>query len=114
MNPGCEYSDSRLGGGVAARSAPVELLRWAAGLGAITAEALAMRLDLGVGSARGRLQAAQEKRLLVRHRPLAGQPALYAVTRAGLRAAGIEGIDPCKVSASGALHLIECARAAAA
>jgi hypothetical protein len=45
---------------------------------------------------------------------LRGRPALYAVTRAGLRKADVHGVDPCKVSASNALHLIECARAAAA
>ena len=61
-----------------------------------------------------RLLAAERERLLERHRPLTGRPALYTATRAGLRAAGVRGLDPCRVSASNALHLIECARVAAA
>jgi hypothetical protein len=39
---------------------------------------------------------------------------LYTVTRAGLCAAGASALDPCRVSASNALHLIECAHVAAA
>jgi hypothetical protein len=79
----------------------VALIRWAAGLGAVTAEAVAEHLGVSVASARGRLAAAEGERLLQRHRPLTDRPALYTVTRAGLRA-------------SNALHLIECARVAAA
>ncbi len=90
------------------------LIRWAAGLGAVTAEAVAEHLGVSVASARGRLGAAEGERQLERHRPLTGRPALYTVTRAGLRAAGVRGLDPCRVSASNALHLIECARVAAA
>ncbi|HXB64120.1 MAG TPA: helix-turn-helix domain-containing protein [Solirubrobacteraceae bacterium] len=89
------------------------LLRWTAGLGAVTADALAAHLGVSVASARGRLRTAVAKGLVRRCSPLADQPALYGVTRAGLRAAGVEGVDPCTVSASGALHLIECARVAA-
>jgi hypothetical protein len=92
----------------------VALIRWVAGLGAVTAESLAEHLGVSVASARGRLGAAEGERLLERHRPLMGRPALYTVTRAGLRKAGVRGLDPCKVSASNALHLIECARVAAA
>ncbi len=92
----------------------VALIRWAAGLGAVTAEAVAERLGVSVASARGRLGTAESERLLERHRPLTGRPALYTLTRAGLRAAGVRGLDPCRVSASNALHLIECARVAAA
>ena len=51
---------------------------------------------------------------LSRKRPLAGQPALYTATRAGLRVADLQGLDPCRVSASNANHLIVCARVAAA
>jgi hypothetical protein len=90
------------------------LLRWVAGLGAVTAEALAVRAQIGVPSARGRLRAAAAQQLLARHRPLADAPALYTATSAGLRTAGIQGVKPCTVSAAGALHLIECARVAAA
>jgi hypothetical protein len=90
------------------------LVRWAAGLGAVTAESLADRLGVGVPSARGRLRAAAGAKLLRRHRPLTDAPALYTATRAGMRKAGVAGLDPCGVTAANASHLIECARAAAA
>jgi hypothetical protein len=92
----------------------VAIMQWTARLGAVTDEALADRLDTTVASARGRLLAAERAGLLSRKRPLAGQPALYTVTRAGLRVSGLRGLDPCRVSNSNAQHLIECARAAAA
>jgi hypothetical protein len=92
----------------------IAIVRWAAGLGAVTAEALAAHLGVGVASARARLGAAERARLFTRCGPLTGRPALYTVTRAGLRKANVHGLDPCRVSASNALHLIECARAAAA
>jgi hypothetical protein len=92
----------------------IAIVRWAAGMGAVTAEALAEHLGVSAASARGRLQAAEGERLLKRCCPLTGHPALYTVTRTGLRKADVRGLDPCKVSASNALHLIECARAAAA
>ena len=92
----------------------VGVLQWTARVGAVTAEALAHRQGISVASARARLRAAEGARLLVRSRPLAGQPALYTVTRAGLRASGLHGLDRCRVSASNAQHAIACARAAAA
>ena len=92
----------------------IAIVRWAAGMGAVTAEAVAVHLDVSLASARGRLRAAEGERLLKRCRPLTGHPALYTVTRAGLRKADVRGLDPCTVSASNALHLIECARVAAA
>lgn len=90
------------------------MVRWAAGMGAVTAEAMAVHLGVSPASARGRLRAAEGEQLLRRCRPLTGHPALYTVTRAGLRRAEARGIEPCTVSASNALHLIECARVAAA
>ncbi len=92
----------------------IALVRWAAGMGAVTAEAVAVHLGVSLASARGRLGAAEGERLLKRCRPLTNHPALYAVTRAGLCTADVRGLDPCRVSASNALHLIECARVAAA
>ncbi len=91
----------------------IAIVRWAAGMGAVTAEAMAEHLGVSPASARGRLRAAEGERLLKRCRPLTGRPALYTVTRVGLRKAGVRGLDPCRVSASNALHLIECARVAA-
>jgi hypothetical protein len=90
------------------------IMQWAARMGAITDEALADRLDVTANSARGRLQVLQKAGWLSRKRPLADQPALYTATRAGLRVAGLQGLDPCRVSASNAHHLIVCAWVAAA
>jgi hypothetical protein len=92
----------------------VAIMQWTARLGAITPEALADRQGVTVASARGRLQALATAGWLSRKRPLAEQPALYTVTRSGLRIANLRGLDPCRVSASNAHHLIVCARVAAA
>jgi hypothetical protein len=92
----------------------IEIARWAASLGAITAEALALRTETTVASARARLAGARRRGLLSRDCPLAGRPALFAVTRAGLRACGSRGIKPSEVKASNANHLIACAVVAAA
>ena len=83
-------------------TARTALVSWAAGLGAVTAEALALRLQVSVPSARARLLAAERAGLLARHRPLVDRPALYTVTRAGLRAVAARGLEPGRVSAAGA------------
>lgn len=88
-------------------------VEWTARMGAVTAEALAERMGTTVGVARARLLAAARKRLVLYRRPLTGQPALYTVTAAGARTCGVQGLDPCRVTASNARHLIECARVAA-
>jgi hypothetical protein len=98
----------------ASRPDRAAIVRWVAGMGAVTAEAVAVHLGVSAASARGRLRAAEGERLLKRCRPLTGHPALYTVTRAGLQKAETRGLDLCTVSASNALHLIECARVAAA
>ncbi len=92
----------------------VAILRWTARMGAVTAEALATSQGLSVASARARLHTAVRAGLLVRQRPLLGPPALYTATRAGLRACGEHGLDPCRITASNALHAIACAEVAAA
>ena len=92
----------------------VAIMQWTARIGAVTAEALADRLDVNVPSARGQLQALARAGWVSRKHPLAGRPALYTATRAGLRASGLRGLDPCRVSASNANHLIVCATVAAA
>ena len=86
----------------------LRLIRWTARIGAVTAEALAEREQWTLASARARLLGAERVGLLSRHRPLIGQPALYTVTRAGLRAAGLRGLDPMSVSAANARHAIVC------
>jgi hypothetical protein len=90
----------------------LDLLRWTSSLGAITAEALSVRDGISLGSARGRLSAACRRGLVARTRPLSGRPALFGLTAAGARAAGLAGASSCRVSPSNANHLIECALAA--
>jgi Helix-turn-helix domain len=92
----------------------VTILQWTARIGAVTAEALADREGVSGASARARLGALERAGWLSRTRPLARQPALYTVTRAGMRGCGLRGLDPCRVSVSSALHLIACAAVAAA
>lgn len=92
----------------------VELLRWTAGMGAVTGESLALRRRVSVASAQAMLTAAARAKQLVRHRPLADRPALYTITRLGLRAAMLDGVEPCRVSAASAQHMIACAHVAAA
>jgi hypothetical protein len=91
----------------------IQILRWIASLGAITAEALARRTEVSVYSARAKLLAAKRRKLLTRERPLMGQPSLFALTRAGLRACEASGIGTCAVTAKNANHLIKCAATAA-
>jgi hypothetical protein len=91
----------------------VALLRWTARMGAVTAEALAYSQSTTVASARGRLQAAERAGLLLRRRPLAERPALYTLTRAGVHTSGLRGLDPCRVSAANAQHMIVCVAVAA-
>jgi hypothetical protein len=90
------------------------ILRWTVRLGAVTAEALAQRESRTLASARARLSAAERAGLLSRRRVLAQAPALYTVTRAGLRASGLRGFEPCRVSVANAPHAIACAGVAAA
>lgn len=89
------------------------VLHWVASIGAVTAEALAEIQRCGIASARAQLAAAERARLLRGRRPLAAVAPLYTITRTGLRACGLRGLEPCRVSAANALHLSTCARAAA-
>jgi hypothetical protein len=89
------------------------LVSWTAGLGAVTAEALAHRHEISLPAARGRLQAAVRVDLLSMARPLRGRPALYAVTPRGIAAASLRGLDPCRIAPGNAAHLTACAAVAA-
>jgi hypothetical protein len=88
-------------------------LRWAAGLGVVTAEALASREGSTVASARARLQAAERRGQMRRSRPLTAQPSLYTVTRAGMQDCGLRGLDPPRVTPANAAHAVACAAVAA-
>jgi hypothetical protein len=92
----------------------LDIIRWTASLGVATADALALRLGISLASARGRLSVLRRRGLLLSERLLVQAPALYTVTRSGLRAADVRGIGPAKVSAGGANHLAVCAMVAAA
>jgi hypothetical protein len=91
----------------------LELVRWTVRLGIVTADALAQHGGWTLASARARLLAAERAGLLNGRPVLVGAPALYTVTRAGLRASGLRGFEPCRVSVAGAPHAIACAWAAA-
>jgi hypothetical protein len=90
------------------------ILHWTVRLGAVTAEALAQHEGRTLASARARLLAGERTGLLARRRPLTGAPALYTATRAGLRASGLRGFEPCRVSVANAPHAVACAAVAAA
>lgn len=90
------------------------LIQWTARMGAVTAEALAVSQNTTHASAHARLRAAARVGLLTRQRPLTQRPALYVLSRAGMNACGLRGLDRCRVSAVNAAHLIACAAIAAA
>ncbi len=92
----------------------IEILRWTARFGVVTAEALAQHGGWTLASARGRLSAVERAGLLRSRRILAGASPLYTVTRTGLRASGLRGLEPARVSVSAAPHAIVCAQVAAA
>lgn len=89
------------------------MLRWAVRMGAITAESLARREGVTLASSRAKLSHARREGLILAQRPLTDWPTLYTATAAGVRASGVTGLDPCRVSASGAQHMIVCAQVAA-
>jgi hypothetical protein len=93
--------------------ARVALTRWTARMGVVTADSLARLEACSIVSARARLDAAVRVGLLACSRPLTGRPALYTVTRHGLRVSEMAGIDPSRVSPANAAHAIECAAVAA-
>jgi len=91
----------------------LDATRWAAELGAVTAEALAVRSRVSVASAGAVLRAGQRAGLLTRSQPLHRRPALFTATARGLRAVDATGLGPGRVSASNAGHLIAVATVAA-
>src|SRR2546421_7273339 len=95
-------------------AAQASLLFWISDVGAVTAEALAALRQTTIGSARAQLAAAARAGLLARTRPLAGEPAIYTLGRAGMRSCGLPGSEAVRVSHANAGHLIACARVAAA
>ncbi|HEX3873732.1 MAG TPA: hypothetical protein VHW26_06280 [Solirubrobacteraceae bacterium] len=88
------------------------ILDWIGRIGAACAADVATRFDLPPASARARLQAAGRAGTIQSVRLLHGQPALYVATPAGLRAAGLSELRPCRVSPGGFAHLLEVAHTA--
>jgi hypothetical protein len=95
-------------------SEQLDIVRWTASLGAVTAEALALRLGASTASARGRLGVLERRELLSRQKLLVEAPPLFTVTPRGLRAVGARGIKRCELSPGTAHHLTVCAVVAAA
>jgi hypothetical protein len=91
----------------------VATLAWMARTGPVTARALALRGGCGEAEARGRLAALVRAGFALRGAPLRDAPALYTVTRRGLRACGAGGEPPVGVAAAAALHAAVCAEVAA-
>jgi hypothetical protein len=91
----------------------VEMLGWVARLGAVTAAALAARDgQRRVDSARARLAGAERAGLLRAWRLLSGEPPLYTLTRAGLRACGRSELALVRLSPASAAHAAACCAAA--
>jgi hypothetical protein len=90
------------------------ILDWLAGIGAGSAVELAAACGLSLRATGARLRALQDAGLIHSPRLLHGAPALHALTRRGLRAAGREELDPVAISASGFTHLLAVARVAVA
>lgn len=90
------------------------ILAWIGRIGAAAADEVAGRFDLSVAGARARLAVAQRGGLVDSVRLLHRQPAVYVATAAGLRAAGLADLRPCRVSPSSVGHLREVARCAVA
>ncbi len=91
----------------------VAIVQWVARMGAVSAQALAVREETTPASASGRLAALKRKRWLSARRVLEGGSTLYTVTAAGMRASCLRGLDPCRLTNSNAAHLAACAEVAA-
>jgi hypothetical protein len=90
------------------------VLGWLAAIGAGGHDELADACGLRAGAVRARLRMLEGAGLVRSERLLHGAPALYTLTRRGLRAAGRPDLDPVAVSATGFAHLLAVARVAAA
>jgi DNA-binding Lrp family transcriptional regulator len=90
------------------------MLEWLAGLGAAAITEVADVAELSRAAAASRLRRLERDALVSRVHLLHGQPALYVVTRPGLRAIGRADLGPARISSSGFVHALECARVARA
>jgi hypothetical protein len=90
------------------------ILDWIGRIGAAAAAEVAARSGVSTPTARARLTALERRDLIESRRLLHREPPLYVSTRAGLRACGLAGLAPCRVSPGGFVHLREVGRAAVA
>ena len=90
------------------------MLDWLAATGAASASELAAVTALGSRTVLTRLRALEHAGLVSSAELLRGEPALHALTRRGLRAAGRPELDPVAISASSFGHCLAVARVAAA
>jgi hypothetical protein len=90
------------------------MLDWLAGIGAAGAAELAGAAAVTEAGALARLRVMARDGLVEQKRLLAGEPALWLITRRGLREAGRTELDVQRVSSAGFSHLGACARVARA
>lgn len=91
-----------------------QMLEWLAAIGAAGAAEVADAAGIAASTAAARLRRLEAAGLVQTVRLLHGKPALFVITRAGLRAAGRGELAPPRVSSSGFAHLLECGRVASA
>lgn len=90
------------------------MLEWLAGFGAAAAAELADVVGLSEQTAVARLRRLERRALVSQSRLLHGKPALYLITRLGLRTTARDDLAPVRLSSAGFLHAYECARVARA
>jgi DNA-binding Lrp family transcriptional regulator len=91
-----------------------QMLEWLAAIGAAGVVELADAGGIAASTAAARLRRLEAAGLVQTVRLLHGKPALYVITRAGLRTAGRGELAPVRVSSFGFAHLLECGRVARA
>ncbi len=95
-------------------AANAAMLDWLARIGPGSAAELAGACGLGARSVHTRLRVLEDAGMVRSVALLRGAPALYAITRRGLRAGGRGELEPVAISAAGFAHLLAVARVAAA
>ncbi len=90
------------------------MIEWLAGIGAASATELADVCGSTIAAASTRLRRLEGEGLVSESRLLHARPALYLITRSGLRAAGRGELTAPRVSHAGFVHALECARVARA
>src|SRR5579863_98517 len=84
----------------------MRILGWLASVGAASAADIAAVCEIGPRAAGARLRGLESARLSRSVRLLHGEPALHALTRRGLSAAGRREYEPTRISVSNFGHLL--------